>query len=189
MPPADEQSPSEQPPKKPAPRFDVVSMLPVALGLLLLIGVIAWVFVGKPVGVPDEALAIATEATKLKPEQFEEVNVAASDLKDWFLLHGFDNFSVPAEFESAHVAGTKIIKSGNHPVAVLYFPEKELFLVAFDPAPLRMSPPSSDKWATDPVDETHSAAIKNSGGMCAMVVAATSRENLAKLLEKSRSGK
>ena len=160
------------------------AMLAVAIGFLLLVAVLAWHFLGRAGVFPEEALTIASEGSMLRTEQFEAVEDKAGALEDWFVLKGFDRFHVPAKFANYQVAGARISKIENHPVAVLAVPENHMFFLVFDPAPLGLEIHPEGSWRIA-VDYKFAAAIREEKGMCFMVVVIKgTKKDLARLIEK-----
>jgi len=160
------------------------AMLAVAIGFLLLVAVLAWHFFGRAGVFPEEALAIATEGAKLRAEQFEVVEDKAGDLGDWFVLKGFDRFHVPAKFAGYQVAGARIFKIENRPVAVLAVPENHMFFLVFNPAPLGIEIRPEGSWRVAEFDYKFAAAIREEKGMCFMVVIKGTKKDLSRLIEK-----
>jgi hypothetical protein len=160
------------------------AMLAVAIGFLLLVAVLAWHFLGRAGIFPEEALTIATEGAKLRAEQFEVVEDKAGSLEDWFVLKGFDRFHVPAKFANFEVAGARIFKIENRPVAVLAVPENHMFFLVFDPEPLGIEVHPEGSWRIAEFDYKFAAAIREEKGMCFMVVIKGTKKDLARLIEK-----
>jgi len=160
------------------------AMLAVAIGFLLLVAVLAWHFFGRAGVFPEEALTIATEGTKLRAEQFEVVEDKAGALEDWFILKGFDRFHVPEKFVNYQVAGARIFKIENRPVAVLAVPEDHMFFLIFDPVPLGIEIHPEGSWRFAEFDYKFTAAIREDKGMCFMVVIKGTKKDLARLVEK-----
>ncbi len=160
------------------------AMLAVAIGFLLLVAVLAWHFLGRAGVFPEEALSIAAEGAKLRAEQFEVVEDKAGNLEDWFVLKGFDRFHVPAKFADYQVAGARIFKIENRPVAVLAVPENHMFFLIFDPVPLGIEIRPEGSWRIAEFDHKFAAAILEEKGMCFMVVIKGAKKDLSRLLEK-----
>ena len=160
------------------------AMLAVAIGFLLLVAVLAWHFLGGAGVFPEEALTIATEGAKLRAEQFEVVEDKAGALEDWFVLKGFDRFLVPEKFANYQVAGARIFKIENRPVAVLAVPENHMFFLVFDPVPFGLAIHPEGTWRLAEFDYKFAAAIREENGMCFMVVIKGPLKDLSRLIEK-----
>jgi len=160
------------------------AMLAVAIGFLLLVAVLVWHFLGRAGVFPEEALTIAAEGAKLREDQFEVVEDKAGALGDWFVLKGFDRFHVPTKFANYQVAGARIFKIENRPVAVLAVPENHMFFLVFDPAPLGLEIHPEGSWRIA-VDYKFAAAIREEKGLCFMVVVIKgTKKDLSRLIEK-----
>jgi len=161
------------------------AMLGVAVGFLLLVGVLAWHFLGRAGVFPEEALTIAAEGAKLRSEQFEVVKEKAGALEDWFVLKGFERFHVPAQFAGFHVLGVRIFKMEHQPVAVLAIPENSMFFLIFDPAPFGFEIRPEGTWQVTEFDYKYAAAVCEEKGMCFMVVIKGTSKDLARIIGKT----
>jgi hypothetical protein len=160
------------------------ALLAVGIGVLLLAVILTWHFLGRAGVFPEEALTIAAEGAKLGTAQFEVTQEKAGSLEDWFMLKGFDRFSVPPKFESYQAAGARVSKIEGQPVAVLAIPENFMFFLVFDPAPLGIQIQPDGTWRLAEFDYKYAAAIREDNGMCFMVVIKGTKKDLAQIIEK-----
>ena len=160
------------------------ALLAVGIGVLLLAALLTWHFLGRAGVFPEEALTIAAEGAKLGTAQFEVTEEKAGALEDWFMLKGFDRFSVPPKFASYQAAGARVSKIEGQPVAVLAIPENFMFFLVFDPAPLGIRIQPDGSWRLAEFDYKYAAAIREDNGMCFMVVIKGSKKDLARIIEK-----
>jgi len=168
-------------------RFNILdpAMLSVTIGFFLLVATLTWHFLGRAGVFPEEALTIAAEGAKLRTEQFEVVEDKAGALEDWFILKGFDRFSVPGSFADYQAAGARVFKMSNQPVAVLAIPENFMFFLVFDPAPFGIVIRPQGAWQFTEFDYKYAAAIREDKGMCFMVVIKGTPEDLKRLVGKT----
>lgn len=91
----------------------------------------------------------------------------AGRLGDWFLLKGFENFSVPPEFEHLKAVGCRVYKVHGVPVAQLALETRDAFLFVFHPG--KMQPQlDSANWVTYQQDEW-AVSVRNQGETCTVV--------------------
>lgn len=162
------------------------AMISVCIGFFLLVAVLIWHFMGRAGVFPEDALAIAAEGAKLQNGQFEIVEQPAGSLEDWFLLKGFERFRIPQNFAHYQVAGARIFKFENHPVAILAVPENAMFFIIFDPASYDIHL-AQNTWRTAEFDYKFAAAIREEEGMCFMVVIKGKQKDLAPLLSPPKA--
>jgi hypothetical protein len=160
------------------PRLSVrnPATMAVALGFLLLIGVLTWHFLGQAGVFPDEAIKIATQGAAARPDQFDPVEEKAGQLQDWFMLKGFDNFRVPPELANFAVIGVRIFKSDNEPIAQAVVSENMMFFYCFPATPFGIDLPEKS-WRVTEADQTV-LAIREEKGVCFMI---SFRGNQAKM--------
>jgi len=164
------------------------SMLSVTVGFLLLVGLLTWHFLGRAGVFPEEALSIAVEGVKLRTDQFEIVAEEAGLLEDWFLMKGFERFSVPSQFAKFQTAGARIFKIEGQQVGVLAIPENFMFFMVFDPAPLGIEIQPEGSWRVAEFDYKYAAAIREQDGMCFMVVIRGTKADLKDLIAAKLKG-
>ncbi|MDX2079737.1 MAG: hypothetical protein SFU53_03045 [Terrimicrobiaceae bacterium] len=158
------------------------AILSALIGLVLLLGLLGWHLLGRAGAFPEEALTIAVDVVKLGPDQFEAVEDSAGALEDWFLLKGFEKFRIPPGFEKYEVAGARLSKVDNQPVAVLAVPENYMFFTVFDARPLGISLEPEGSWSFIEFDYRYAAAVREDKGVCFMVVIRGTRNQLEKIL-------
>lgn len=162
------------------------AMISVALGFLLLVGILTWHFLGRAGVFPEEALTIAAEGAKLRTEQFEVVDEKAGALEDWFVLKGFERFHIPPRFADYEAAGARVFKIENQPVAVLAIPENFMFFMVFDAVPLGIEIHPEGSWQFADFNYKYAAAIHEEAGMCFMVVIQGTKADVEALVKGAR---
>jgi len=155
------------------------------IGFLLLVLVLTWDFLGRPAAFPPEAVEIAERVIEIEDEPFEPVGEPAGEVEDWFVMKGFDGFKVP-EHLAAHLAETGgILKIENQPVAVVTIPQRNARFLVFPAKPFGIDLPE-DEWRTATIDERYSAAIREEGDMCFMILRRGSLASVQDLVGASR---
>lgn len=155
----------------PARRFNPrdPAIFAAVMGFLLLVLVLTWDFLGRPAAFPPEAVEIAERVIEIEDEPFEPVGEPAGEVEDWFVMKGFDGFKVP-EHLAAHLAETGgILKIENQPVAVITIPQRNARFLVFPAKPFGIDLPGGE-WRTASIDERYSAAIREEGDMCFMIL-------------------
>lgn len=167
-------------------RFSVrnPATLAVALGFLLLIGVLTWHFLGQAGVFPEEAIKIATAGSGARPDQFDPLEQKAGQLQDWFMLKGFDNFRVPPGLENLDVIGVRLFKSENEWVAQAAVAENTMFFYCFPSQPFGIEVRPEKSWRVTEA-ERMVLAIREEGGMCFMISFRGTRAQMEQFLHKT----
>lgn len=158
--------------------------LAVALGFLLLIGVLTWHFLGQAGVFPDEAIKIATDGSAARPDQFDPVEEKAGQLQDWFMLKGFDNFRVPPGFENFDVIGVRLFTSENESIAQAAVAENTMFFYSFASQELGIDIRPEKSWRVTQAGSI-AIAIREEQGVAFMVAFRGSKEEMEKFLRKA----
>lgn len=156
----------------------------VGMGLLLLIALLVWMFLGRAGTFPDEAVKIAMTGAKATPNQFDPVEEKAEALQDWFMLKGFDNFHVPPEFAKFDVVGVRIFTVDSEPVAQAAVPENLMYFYCFSSQPLGIDVVPEGSWRITESDRSV-LAIREEKGICFLVAFRGSKKEMKALLEKA----
>ena len=163
-------------------RWNDPAMLAVAIGLALIIFVVAWDFFGRPASFPTDALEVASELKAVPWDKLEPANLLSGEMEDWFVLKGFDGFIAPGRLGEMPAASAAIIRSGSIPLAILDVPTENIRAAIFDSEAYDI-PMSSGEWRFIQVDSSLSAAIRVEEGQCVLVVHPGSVDALKRKLE------
>ncbi len=117
------------------------AMLAVGLAFLMLVGLLAWIFLGKMGSFAgmQEAIELAQQGDKAGPAQFQPIETKAAALTDWFVVQDFDGFVVPRGMESAPVLGARTFKYDDMPVAVAAIAKPKSLWYVFEANPFGIS--------------------------------------------------
>ena len=160
------------------------ALIAVALGFLLMIGVLTWYFLGQAGTFPDDAMQVATLGALASPEQFDAVDSTTSQLQDWFMLKGFDNFHPAPGFEKYHAVGVRIFKYENEPIAQVLIPENTMFFYSFAAEPLGINVTPEKTWRIAELGRSV-VAIREEKGVCFLISFRGKKEQMEQLLEKA----
>jgi hypothetical protein len=140
----------------------------VALGFLLMVGLLVWQMTGQAGVFPEEALKVASVARRADFDQFAPVEVKASRVGDWFIMQGFDGFAVPAEFGDYDAVGVRTFKIDGNPVAQVAAidGDRRVFFLSFEAVPFRI--PTGGGWRVA-TSGRHVVAMRRDGAMCFLV--------------------
>lgn len=163
-------------------RWNDPAMLAVLIGIVLLVFVLAWDFLGRPASFPPDAIEIAADVCGIPAEKFEEADLTAGEMDDWFVLKGFDAFTAPGRLAGMPVGSATLITSGSIPMAVLEIPENNFRVAGFDAAALDIRIPEGE-WRFTQLEKSLSAAVRIEGTQCVLVVHPGSVETLRARLE------
>jgi hypothetical protein len=158
--------------------------LAVGVGVLLLVCLLVWMFLGRAGTFPDEAVKIAAAGVKATPEQFDPVEEKAGGLQDWFALKGLDTFRIPPEFAQFEVVGVRIFTVENEPVAQVAVPENAMYFYCFLSQPFGINVVPEGTWRITESDRL-ALAVREEKGLCFLVAFRGSKREMKSLLEKA----
>lgn len=158
--------------------------LAVGLGFLLLIAVLTWHFLGEAGLFPEEAVKIANAGAAARPDQFDPVDNDASQLRDWFMLKGFDDFQLPPGLGRYHVVGVRLFKFENEAIAQAAIAENTMFFYAFAGHSLGIDVVPEKTWRITQTDRWV-LAIRQEKDFCFMIAFRGTKADMERLLEKT----
>jgi hypothetical protein len=158
--------------------------LAVGVGVLLLICLLVWIFLGRAGTFPDEAVKIAAAGAKAGPEQFDPVEEKADGLQDWFALKGFEAFRLPPEFARFDAVGVRIFTVENEPVAQVAIPEHAMYFYCFSSQPFGITVVPEGSWRITESDRL-ALAIREEKGLCFLIAFRGSKRDMKNLLERT----
>jgi len=167
-----------------AHRISSSAMVAVGVGFLLLICVVVWNLLGRAGTFPEDAIKIATEGNKARPEQFEPVETKAGSLADWFMMKSFDNYRVPAAFANFETAGVRLFRVENEQIAQAAIPENFMYFYVFNPRPFGFSVVPEKTWRVSEADRWV-LAIREEGGMCFMIALKGTKADMERILKQA----
>lgn len=150
-------------------RWNDPAMISVAIGLVLLLCLVAWDFLGRPASFPSDAMEIATEISLIPGEKFEPAGLPAGEMEDWFVLKGFDGFTAPGRLAEMPAQSAALVTTGRTPLAVLEIASRNLRVAAFDLESADINMPEGE-WRFSEIEPTLSAAIRIEGDQGILVV-------------------
>ncbi|MGH8046804.1 MAG: hypothetical protein ACREKL_06125 [Chthoniobacterales bacterium] len=160
------------------------AMLTVGISFLVIVGLLAWVFMGKMSALTgmQDVIEMVQNGDKARADQFQPVETNAGALNDWFVMQSFDGFAVPAGMESAPVVGVRILKLDEAQVAVAAVTNPKSLCYVFEAAAFHISLPERSwrivKYGTK---DRRAFAITRLGAMAFVIVP---REEGADALQK-----
>lgn len=144
------------------------AMITVGLSLLVIVGLVVWIFMGKlgsVAGMQDVATMVQNGANG-SADQFQAVETTAGALNDWFAMQSFEGFAVPRGMESVPVLGARVLRQNDTAVAVAVFAEPKALCYVFDAESLDLEPPAG-KWKVVRYGarDAHAFAVTRLGNM------------------------
>jgi hypothetical protein len=112
------------------------AILPVLTGVLVLVGIGVFFYLQSLRDFPGkEAVERMVEgAGKMSGLELEEVAKPVGQLGDWFYMHGFEGFAVPAEVAALPAVGTRVYQLDGRSIAQLAVDRRQLLVHVFDAA-------------------------------------------------------
>ena len=147
------------------------AVLAIGVALLVMFGVGIFATMQRMDGFPGkELIADLIEdgdgSAETKLEGIEETEVG--QLSDWFLLKGFENFSVPSGFEKMKAVGCRVFKFEGYTVAQIALEPRNALLFVFRPNEADLRLEASSNWQVYQQDDW-AVAIRKEGENCYVV--------------------
>ena len=144
------------------------AVMAIGVALLVMVGVGIFAAMQKMDGFPGKEFitALIEESEAEKPPLLEGIDATqAGRLGDWFLLKGFENFTVPPEFSQAKVVACRVYKVEGRSVAQLALESRNALLYVFRAGDVGIDSPDwsiyqQDDWAV---------AVRSDGENCYVV--------------------
>lgn len=157
------------------------AIIAVVIGLVLLVLVLAWDFLGRPASFPPDGLEIAESLLNVENSAFHPLSIPTAELEDWFVLKGFDGFRIPTGLENLKVDSAGVLEIEKQQLAVVGLPSIKAQLAVFNAAPWNIVMPDGE-WRTTQVDSDYAVAIRREKGVCFLLLREGSETALNKLL-------
>lgn len=161
------------------------AVLAIGVALLVVLGVVFFAAVRKIDDFPGKELVaeMIEEPGAFDASKMEKIEAAeAGSLGDWFLLKGFDNFSVPPELEHARTVACRVYKYEGHPVAQLALSRQDALLLVFHCTEMKV-PLDSLQWYIYQQDDW-AVATRGDGKNCYVVAFVGNSDDMGALLHK-----
>lgn len=118
------------------------AVLSIGLALLVVIGVVIYMALREIDDFPgkEAVMELMDETDAMNGTELESIGpIEAGKLEDWFMLKGFDGFSVPPELAKAKIVGARVFKWKGRPVAQLAIDRHNALLVVLPLADLKLT--------------------------------------------------
>jgi len=151
----------------------------VGAAFLILIAVVVWQITGKVGVFPEEAIKIATEASRATQESFSPMDAKLSGLPDWFAMQGFEGFQIPPGLENLNAVGVRTFSYDGAAIAqvAVLNNEKNLFLISFPAASFDIRSLPSQTWQVSSSGR-NAYAIREENRMCFLITFAGSEAEM-----------
>jgi len=158
----------------------------VGVGFLLLIALVVWNLTGRSGTFPEDAVKIATEAARARPDEFTVLNIKTGDLPDWLAMQGHPELVVPAGLGRLEAVGLRSFKVEDERIAqvAVLDGERRLFFLSFDGRPLGISIAPEGTWRFAAAG-SYSLAIRQDGGKCFLVQLKGTEQEMKDFLRES----
>lgn len=146
------------------------AVLTAILGVLLILGFIAWTvmermekFEGR-----EAAERMLTATSKMTDIELDSVASATGAMGDWFYMHGFEGYYVPPELAALPVIGSRVFRVDGHAIAQLAVDRHDSILYVFRASDFGVEIPSDQPWRVISF-EGWAAALRRHGDSCSML--------------------
>jgi hypothetical protein len=140
------------------------------VGVLLIVGFLVYLEMNKTDEFPgrDAAELMVGMTRNMTGVEFEQVELPAGEMGDWFYMHGFENFVLDADLASLPTAGSRIFRQNGRPVAQLAVDRQNAILYTFRASDFGVDLPAEKGWSIFQ-QKDWVAAIRSRNGLCTML--------------------
>ena len=160
------------------------AVLAIGLAILVVVGVVVFTTVRKLDDFPGkDTVAELIEGTdEMNGMELEPITpTEVGKLGDWFLLKGFEGFSVPPELAHAVAIGCRVYKHDGAPIAQVALDRQSALLLVFEAADLKVVLDSA-AWHVFQ-QEDWAVAVRGDGKNCYVVTFLGDTDDMAGLLK------
>lgn len=144
--------------------------LTAALGVLLILGFVAWTvmermekFEGR-----EAAERMLSSTSKMTGVELDPVKTTTGGMEDWFYMRGFEGYAVPPQLAALPVVGSRVFRIDAHPIAQLTVDRRDSWLYVFHASDFGMALPEEEPWRLMEY-ESWVAALRRRGDICWML--------------------
>jgi hypothetical protein len=158
--------------EKPKLRTHVLNpaVLTAALGVLLILGFVAWTvmermekFEGR-----DSAERMLTTTSKMTGVELDPVQTTTGGMEDWFYMRGFEGYAVPPQIAALPVVGSRVFRLDGHAIAQLTVDRHDSWLYVFRASDFGVEMPEDQPWRLME-HEGWAAALRRHADTCWML--------------------
>jgi hypothetical protein len=161
--------PDAEKPKQPSNAFNP-AVLTAVLGVLLIIGFVAWTimermekFAGR-----EAAERMLSTTSKMSGVELDPVTTNAGTMEDWFYMRGFEGYSVPRELSALPAVGSRVFRIDGHPIAQIGVDRHDSIIYVFRASDFGLELDSDAPWRLME-HEGWVAALRRHGDICSML--------------------
>jgi hypothetical protein len=158
-------------------------VLTAVLGVLLIVGFVAWTVLERMEKFPGREAAerMLGVTSKMSGVELDPVSLTAGGMQDWFYMRGFEGFSVPPELAPLPAVGSRIFRIDGHPIAQVVVDRHNSFLYVFRASDFGVEIPADQPWRV--IDhEEWTAALERRGDVCSMIAFKGTRVEMQEFL-------
>ncbi len=169
------------------------AMVAVAAAFVVLVGLVAWILLANEGGFAGmrEVKEVVRLGGQAEAAQYDPMEARAELLGDWFVLEGFDGFSVPDEFRDFAVVGVRVFQYEGVDVAAVAVPlaGHRAFFYSFDAHALGVSIEPRGEWklALSGANDEIVIAAREIGSGCFVVTFRGTEEEMTSFLRDTGS--
>ena len=146
------------------------AILPAIAGVLVLVGVAVFFYLRSLSEFPGrETVERMIDGTgKMSGVELEPVAKPAGQLGDWFYMHGFEGYAVPAELAALPAVGTRVYEFDGRTVAQLAVDSRQLLVHVFNAEKFGVVVGEKEPWRVfEHLDWV--AALQRQGANCCLL--------------------
>jgi hypothetical protein len=162
------------------------AVLTAILGVLLIVGFVAWTVLERMEKFPgrDAAERMLSTTSKMSGVELDAVSTTTGTMQDWFYMRGFEGYAVPRELSALPAVGSRVFRIDGHPIAQLAVDRHDSLVYVFRASDFGVEIAADEPWRLMEF-EGWVAALRRHEDVCSMVAfrgeKAEMRDFLAKL--------
>jgi len=170
-------------PVKARPQFTIPIIAAMVCGVLSIIGLFVAVEMDARAHFPGREAAekMIETANGMTGVELEPVSSPAGQLGDWFMLHGFEDYGIPAEFSTLPAVGSRVLRLEGKPVAQIALDRHNSLIYVFRASDFNVDLSRKGEWRVFDHDGW-AAALSRRNDVCSLVIFRGDRDEMQSFL-------
>ncbi|MGB8169576.1 MAG: hypothetical protein WCF18_18895 [Chthoniobacteraceae bacterium] len=146
------------------------AILTAILGVLLIVGFVAWTVMERMEKFPGREAAerMLSATSKMTGVELDPVTTTAGTMGDWFYMRGFEGYAVPKELSALPAVGSRVFRIEGHPIAQIAVDRHESLVYVFRASDFGVEIGADEPWRLIEY-EGWVGALRRHEDVCSMV--------------------
>lgn len=146
------------------------AVLTAVLGVLLIVGFLAWTVMERMEKFPgrDAAERMLSTTSKMTGVELDTVSTTTGTMGDWFYMRGFEGFTLPTELRGLPAVGSRVFRIDGHAIAQIAVDTRQSIVYVFRASDFGVQIGENEPWRLIAY-EGWAAALRRHGDVCSMV--------------------